>query len=110
MAWRGLPRPWVSSAMERIAREGNGVLVILRHGEDPGSIIETLRNMGKPAADKTAGSSSVLRTYGTGAQILRDLGVSQMRVMSAPRQLHGLSGFGREIVAYVDDEQAAASA
>ena len=47
---------------------------------------------------------------GTGAQILRDLGVSKMRVMSAPRQLHGLSGFGLEIVGYVDDEQAAASA
>ncbi|MCH8958251.1 MAG: 3,4-dihydroxy-2-butanone-4-phosphate synthase [Proteobacteria bacterium] len=99
----GWPLP---SAMERIDREGSGVLVILRHGEDPGAIIETLRNIGKPAPDKPAGDSRVLRTYGTGAQILRDLGVSKMRVMSAPRQLHGLSGFGLEIVGYVDDEQA----
>ncbi|MCZ6686490.1 MAG: bifunctional 3,4-dihydroxy-2-butanone-4-phosphate synthase/GTP cyclohydrolase II [Gammaproteobacteria bacterium] len=103
----GWPLP---SAMERIDREGSGVLVILRHGENPGAIIETLRNIGKPAPDKPAGDSRVLRTYGTGAQILRDLGVSKMRVMSAPRQLHGLSGFGLEIVGYVDDEQAAASA
>ena len=43
----------------------------------------------------------VLRTYGIGAQILRDLGVSRMRVLSAPKQMHGLSGFDLEVVEYV---------
>ena len=43
-----------------------------------------------------------LRTYGIGAQILRDLGISRMRVLSAPKQMHGLSGFGLEVVEYVD--------
>ena len=36
----------------------------------------------------------VLRTFGVGAQILKDLGVCRMRVMSQPKQMHGLSAFG----------------
>jgi len=47
--------------------------------------------------------ATILRTYGTGAQILRSLGVSKMRVLSAPKQMHGISGFGLEIVEYVDE-------
>lgn len=100
----------LQSAMERIAKEGHGVLIILRHGEDPGTIIEKLRSLGKPVAEPEEGSSRILRTYGTGAQILRDLGVGKMIVMSAPRQMHGISGFGLEIVGYVDEEHKAASA
>ena len=42
-----------------------------------------------------------LRTYGLGAQILLDLGVQRMRVMSMPKRLHGISGFGLEVVEYV---------
>ena len=45
---------------------------------------------------------SVLRTYGVGAQILRDLGVNRMRVLSAPKQMHGISGFDLEISKYVE--------
>ena len=47
---------------------------------------------------------SVLRSYGTGSQILRDLGVTRMRVLSAPKQMHAISGFGLEIVEYIDRE------
>ena len=48
-------------------------------------------------------SGQVLRTYGIGAQILQDLGVRRMRVLSAPKQLHGISAFGLEIVDYVGE-------
>jgi len=44
---------------------------------------------------------SELRTYGIGAQILADLGVRRMRVMSAPKAMHGISGFDLEVVEYV---------
>jgi len=44
----------------------------------------------------------VLRTYGIGAQILKDLGMSRIRVLSAPKQLQGISGFDLEVVEYVD--------
>jgi 3,4-dihydroxy 2-butanone 4-phosphate synthase / GTP cyclohydrolase II len=51
----------------------------------------------------TGGDGPVLRTYGIGAQILKDLGVRRMRVLSAPKQIHGLSAFGLEIESYVDE-------
>jgi 3,4-dihydroxy 2-butanone 4-phosphate synthase/GTP cyclohydrolase II len=57
----------------------------------------------KPAAARNAGAT-VLRTYGIGAQILKDLGVRRMRVLSAPKQMHGISAFGLEIDGYVSEE------
>ena len=44
-----------------------------------------------------------LRTYGIGAQILLDLGVRKMRVMSTPKKMHALPGFGLEVVGYVEE-------
>jgi len=49
-------------------------------------------------------SGKHLRTYGVGAQILGDLGVRRMRVLSAPKSLYGISGFDLEVVEYVDCE------
>jgi 3,4-dihydroxy 2-butanone 4-phosphate synthase/GTP cyclohydrolase II len=43
----------------------------------------------------------VLRTYGIGAQILKDLGVRRMRVLSAPKQFQGISAFDLEVAEYV---------
>jgi 3,4-dihydroxy 2-butanone 4-phosphate synthase/GTP cyclohydrolase II len=45
--------------------------------------------------------STELRTYGIGAQILLDIGVRRMRVLSAPKRISGLSGFNLEVVEYV---------
>ena len=45
---------------------------------------------------------SVLRTYGIGAQILRDLNIQKMRVLSAPKQMYGISGFDLEVTEYVE--------
>jgi len=44
------------------------------------------------------------RTYGIGAQILADLGVRKMRLLSAPKVFHGLAGFGLEVVDYYTEE------
>ncbi len=67
--------------------------------------MEALRGLGQPSDElgRRRDGAAVLRTYGTGAQILRDLGLSRMRVLSAPKQMHGISGFGLEIVEYVDE-------
>ena len=45
---------------------------------------------------------AVLRTYGVGAQILTDLGVQRMRVLSAPKQMYAISGFDLEVTDYVE--------
>ena len=46
---------------------------------------------------------AVLRTYGIGAQILRDLGLSKIRVLSAPKHMYAISGFDLEITEYVEE-------
>jgi 3,4-dihydroxy 2-butanone 4-phosphate synthase/GTP cyclohydrolase II len=45
----------------------------------------------------------VLKTYGVGAQILRDLGLSKIRVLSAPKHMYAISGFDLEITEYVEE-------
>jgi 3,4-dihydroxy 2-butanone 4-phosphate synthase/GTP cyclohydrolase II len=90
------------SALERIAREGDGAVVLLRPHESPLEIAEAVRSGDRTPANPRARGAQVLRTYGIGAQILRDLGVARMRVLSAPKQMHGLSAFGLEVVEYVD--------
>jgi len=90
-------------AIERVAREGSGIIVLLRPHESPLEIAEAVRSANSSAAAASpAQGARVLRTYGIGAQILRDLGVRTMRVLSAPKQMHGLSAFGLEVAEYVD--------
>ena len=91
------------SAMERVAREGSGVIVLLRPNETPLEIAEAVRSAERGGAAAMSKGAQVLRTYGIGAQILRDLGISHMRVLSAPKQMHGLSAFGLEVTEYVDE-------
>ena len=92
--------------MQRIAGEGAGVIVMLREAESPRELadaVRMLRTSGEqdPSPRLEAGGT-VLRTYGIGAQILKDLGVRRMRVLSAPKQMHGLAAFDLEVVSYVD--------
>lgn len=101
-------RHWtLRAAMQRIAREGSGVIVVLREAESPRELadaVQALRAHGETPRITPAEPSGgpVLRTYGIGAQILKDLGLRRMRVLSAPKQMHGLSAFDLEVVSYVD--------
>ena len=93
-------------AMKLIAAEDRGVIVILRQDEPPREFMSVLRGLEQPENEIVTGRDGVteLRTYGTGAQILRALGVKRMRVLSAPKQMHALSGFGLEVVEYVSSD------
>lgn len=101
--WENLGWP-LRDAMRKIARD-NGVVVILRQPETTGLLLERFRNhvAGNGGEEEPAPAAGELRTYGVGAQILTDLGVRRMRVLSAPKKMHGLSGFGLEVVEYVED-------
>ena len=95
----------ISGALERIAAEGAGAVVILRNHEPESDLIARIRGLeleaqgvDLPAVD----GKDDLRTHGLGAQILLDLGVRRMRVLGTPKKLHGISGFGLEVVEYVD--------
>ncbi|MGD0490303.1 MAG: bifunctional 3,4-dihydroxy-2-butanone-4-phosphate synthase/GTP cyclohydrolase II [Steroidobacteraceae bacterium] len=90
------------AAVRRVAAEDSGVVVILRPEETPREFMDSLKQIeAKPTAAHHVGAT-VLRTYGIGAQILKDLGLKRMRVLSAPKQLQGLSAFDLQITEYVD--------
>jgi 3,4-dihydroxy 2-butanone 4-phosphate synthase / GTP cyclohydrolase II len=89
-------------ALARIAEEGSGVLVLLRTTESPRDLVQQIVSLNQPPAEEEAHDDRhVLRTYGIGAQILSDLGVRRMRVLSAPKRMQAISGFGLEVVEYV---------
>jgi 3,4-dihydroxy 2-butanone 4-phosphate synthase / GTP cyclohydrolase II len=91
------------AAMRRVAKEDSGVVVILRPEESPRDFMDSVRLLdAKPARQR--GGATVVRTYGIGAQILKDLGLKRMRVLSAPKQLQGLAAFDLEITSYVDGD------
>jgi 3,4-dihydroxy 2-butanone 4-phosphate synthase/GTP cyclohydrolase II len=97
----GWPLP---DALQRVAETGQGVVVILNQQESTEELVQRIRiyqaqDDGEDVPAKDSGEG--LRTYGLGAQILTDLGVRKMRVLSAPRRIHGISGFGLEVVEYV---------
>jgi 3,4-dihydroxy 2-butanone 4-phosphate synthase/GTP cyclohydrolase II len=75
----------------------------LRDQESTRELMNTVSGLSKKKDELESKRSgdSVLRTYGVGAQILKDLGVHRMRVLSAPRQMHAISGFDLEITEYV---------
>lgn len=100
---RGLGWP-LEGAIERIARETAGVIVLLRDQETSRGFIEAVEHLGSGSDELTERRSgeAVLRTYGVGAQILRDLGLSRIRVLSAPKHMYAISGFDLEITGYVE--------
>ncbi len=103
----------VGDALRRVAADGNGVVVVLRPPEPAGEIIARIdayrrEDAGEARPQPEPGAD--LRTFGLGAQILADLGVRRMRVLSAPKRLHALSGFGLEVVEYIDERDPAGRA
>ena len=95
-------------AMRTIAEAGGGVVVILRQEELPKDLMGTVRGLETPSEHLVTrrDRTTELKTFGTGAQILRALGVQRMRVLSAPKHLHAISGFGLEVVEYVSSTTA----
>jgi 3,4-dihydroxy 2-butanone 4-phosphate synthase/GTP cyclohydrolase II len=90
------------AAMRRIAADEAGVVVILRPEETPRDFMDGVRHLDAKPAQPRAVGATVLRTYGIGAQILKDLGVTRMRVLSAPKQLQGLAAFDLEVTEYIN--------
>ncbi len=103
---RGAGGTWtLRNAMRKIAGVGTGVIVLLRDDSTPRELADSVQGLADRRAKAGAsGAPPVLRTYGIGAQILKDLGITRMQVLSAPKQLQGIAAFGLEITGYVADE------
>lgn len=95
---------WSShAALKRIAEEGTGALVMLSagQGEDVAENLDIFFGKSKPVKDSDTDSSGAFLTIGTGSQILRELGVKKMRLLSSPVKYAGISGFDLEVVEYI---------
>jgi len=94
------------TALEAIAKEGRGVLVLLVYPETAEDMDRHIDEMLNISSDKTLPASEVVYfQVGTGSQILMDLGISKMRLLSAPFKFSGISGFDLEVVEYVDYQE-----
>jgi 3,4-dihydroxy 2-butanone 4-phosphate synthase/GTP cyclohydrolase II len=91
----------IGEALGEIRRAGAGVMVLLNCSQSGEALQAQLAGQ-KPARQ---GRSLDLRTYGIGAQILRDLGVGKMRLLAAPRKMPSMAGFGLEVVGYAERER-----
>jgi len=102
----GLP---LRLAMAEIEREGAGLVLVLGGHEGDDELLRRIQKQPEPSVLKSGDSrqSSELRTYGIGAQIIVDIGIRKMRVLSAPKRMTGLAGFGLEVVEYVESEHSA---
>ena len=93
------------AAMDYVAQAGAGVIVILRNYDTARTIVQQIEahRLGDRAPNKPSNpdQQADLRTIGIGAQILTDLGVRKMRVMSAPKHLHALAGFDLQVTEFV---------
>ncbi|MEM7562159.1 MAG: bifunctional 3,4-dihydroxy-2-butanone-4-phosphate synthase/GTP cyclohydrolase II [Pseudomonadota bacterium] len=99
-----LGRGWpLRDVMETISKDGEGVIVFLRQAETPRDMVQQIEMMIQGHGEEDRGDDQ--RTYGIGAQILADLGVRKMRLLSAPKIFHGLAGFGLEVVDYYTDQE-----
>ncbi|MFN0091825.1 MAG: bifunctional 3,4-dihydroxy-2-butanone-4-phosphate synthase/GTP cyclohydrolase II [Acidimicrobiales bacterium] len=107
--------PQLHKAMERISAEGSGVLVYLRGHEGRGIGLGhklrayALQEQGHDTVDANLeqGLPVDTREYGVGAQMLTDLGVTTMRLMTNnPEKYTGLEGYGLKIVERVAHESA----
>lgn len=95
----------IGAALSRIAQEG-GVLVLLGKHESPASLLQQVEKYAK--IDKGETIKEVTRhvgsrNVGVGSQILSNLGVGKMRLLSSQLKYHSLSGFGLEVVEYISE-------
>jgi 3,4-dihydroxy 2-butanone 4-phosphate synthase/GTP cyclohydrolase II len=85
-----------------------GVAVLLNCGESADSLLArfaTLTELDRSAAADSRGARLDLRTYGVGAQILRDLGVARMLLMALPLRLPSMAGFDLEVAGHLEPGQ-----
>lgn len=95
----------IADALKRVASAEQGVLVFLTEPHAGLSLLDRVKQYKQiESVDNQRTTGPVdLRTYGIGAQILSDLGVSKMQIISAPKVFHGLGAFGLEIIDYISD-------
>ena len=96
------------NAMERVRAEGKGVVVLICHSETTQDIEESIDWL-LSGQQRRPSQDLVYKQTGAGSQILRDIGVHKMRLMSTPLRYTAISGFDLEVTEYVENELQASS-
>jgi 3,4-dihydroxy 2-butanone 4-phosphate synthase/GTP cyclohydrolase II len=90
----------LDASLKHIAREGRGVAVLLNCGEDAHQLLAQFEGTARSSHAPERGRMD-LRSYGVGAQILRECGVHRMNLMGNPRRMPSMAGYGLEIASHV---------
>ena len=90
----------LEASLRHISEAGAGVAVLLNCGESAEQLLAQFEGTARSAQAPERGRMD-LRTYGVGAQILRECGVQKMRLMGQPRRMPSMIGYGLEITGYL---------
>ena len=90
----------LEASLRHIADAGAGVAVLLNCGETAEQLLAQFEGTARSAQAPERGRMD-LRTYGVGAQILRECGVHKMQLMGNPRRMPSMTGYGLEITGYL---------
>ncbi len=90
----------LDQSLHHIAEAGKGVAVLLNCGESAAQLLAQFEGTARASQAPERGRMD-LRTYGIGAQILREVGVHKMNLMGNPRRMPSMTGYGLEIVGYI---------
>jgi len=93
----------LDTSLQYINAQGCGVAVLLNCGESADQLMAQFEGRARSAQAPERGKMD-LRTYGVGAQILRECGVHKMKLMGQPRRMPSMTGYGLEITAYIAKE------
>jgi 3,4-dihydroxy 2-butanone 4-phosphate synthase/GTP cyclohydrolase II len=90
----------LDASLRHIAANGKGVAVLLNCGESAEQLLAQFEGRARAAQAPERGRMD-LRTYGVGAQILRECGVQRMTLMGTPRRMPSMAGYGLEIAGHL---------
>ncbi len=90
----------LDTSLQYLNAHGCGVAVLLNCGESAEQLLAQFEGRARSAQAPERGKMD-LRTYGVGAQILRECGVHKMKLMGQPRRMPSMTGYGLEITGYI---------
>lgn len=93
----------LDESLRYLQEAGTGVAVLLNCGESAQQLLDQFEGKARSAHAPERGRMD-LRTYGIGAQILREVGVTRMQLMGRPRRMPSMAGYGLEITGYITKE------
>ncbi|GAB3184213.1 bifunctional 3,4-dihydroxy-2-butanone-4-phosphate synthase/GTP cyclohydrolase II [Hydrogenophaga aquatica] len=90
----------LETSLRHMAEQGRGVVVLLNCGESAEQLLAQFEGTARSAQAPERGRMD-LRTYGVGAQILRECGVHKMQLLGTPRRMPSMAGYGLEVTGFL---------